>query len=85
MNNRNDKSKFQDVRIYEQDLDNGAKLAIFVGGLDSSDPINYMNEVVADYVKRDEYNEFIEEHLDNPWVRVVIKGINNIRFKRYHE
>lgn len=42
-----------------------------------------MDAVVSKYVDDKMYNEFIEEPLDNPWVRVIIFGINNLSFNPY--
>ena len=43
------------------------------------DPAKYLNEAVHQYVKNEGYNEFKDANLDNPWVRVIIKGINEIK------
>ncbi len=44
----------------------------------SGDPVKYLNEAVDLYVQNEGYNEFIDANMDNPWVRVIIKGINNM-------
>ena len=37
-----------------------------------------MDNIVSLYVENRGYNEFIESFLDNPWVRVILEGINEI-------
>ena len=44
----------------------------------SGDPVKHLNEAVRLYVKDKGYNEFIDANMDNPWVRVIIKGINDM-------
>ena len=74
---------FEDVQIIEKDLGNGGKLAILRGGFHSPNPKAYMDNVVSDYVRDHIYNEFIEENLDTPWVRVIITGINALDYYNY--
>ena len=42
------------------------------------DPVKNLNEAVHLYVNHQGYNEFIDSNMDNPWVRVIIKGINDM-------
>lgn len=65
------------VQIYEQELNDDGKLAIIIGGLNSDKPKEYLDKVVEKYVSGKTYNEFIDSHLNNPWIRVVITGIND--------
>jgi hypothetical protein len=44
----------------------------------SGDPAIHLKEAVHDYVGKKGYNEFIDANMDNPWVRVIIKGINEM-------
>lgn len=75
---------YEDVEIYEIDLKPGeGKMAVLRGGFSSTNPKAYMDAVVSDYVQHNLYNEFIEEHLDTPWVRVIISGINTLDYKHY--
>ena len=59
------------------------KLAILRGGLRSENPIAHMNTAVHQYVEREPYNEFVEIQMDNPWVRVIISGINELEFEPF--
>lgn len=43
-------------------------------------PTEIMDNAVSKYVDRVLHNQFIEIHLDNPWVRVVVSGINELNF-----
>ena len=42
-----------------------------------------MNAAVSEYVGRDLYNEFVEIHMDNPWVRVIVSNINELDYKDF--
>lgn len=75
------------IEIFEQELKKGdnkvGKVAILRGGLNSENPTAVMNDAVSTYVGRKGHNQFIEIHLDNPWVRVVIGGINEVEYKDF--
>ena len=76
----------ENIEIFEQELQNqngsiAGKIAILKGGFDAVNPKAVMDKVVKDYVGNTAYCQFLEIHLDNPWVRVVIKGINDIQYK----
>lgn len=63
-----------------QSLGNGACICILRGGLDKPDPEVYMNNVVLSVVQNDHYNLFIENYLDNPYVKIITFDFNNISF-----
>jgi hypothetical protein len=44
----------------------------------AGDPVVHLNNAVDQYVGNESYNEFIDANMDNPWVRVIIKGINEM-------
>lgn len=75
---------------YEQDLLNDEKLkvgkmAILFGGMNSQNPKAYMDSAVYDYLQKNGnplHNQFVEIHMDNPWLRVVVIGVNELP---YHE
>ena len=70
--------KMKDI-IYQdaETSDNKVRIGIlmYVG---SGDPVRLLNEAVSLYVRDKGYNEFIDANMDNPWIRVIIKGINNM-------
>lgn len=70
--------KYSDVKI--QIFGN---VVILKGGIDADNPTEYMNEVV-DYILnllgKPKYNQFIEDYLDNPWVRILIFDFNSMEF-----
>jgi len=76
-----------DVKIFEKEwqADNGStnKLAILWGGMSKDNPTQYMNDAVSKYVQHTGYNEFIEINMDNPWVRVIVKDINELKFEDF--
>jgi len=57
------------------------KVAILRGGLNSENPIAHMNNAVSKYVKGELHNQFVEIHMDNPWVRVIVSGINELEYE----
>ena len=65
--------------IYKEALSNDNKvkvgILIYVG---PEDPVSHLNSAVHNYVRREGYNEYIDANMDNPWVRVIIKGLNEI-------
>lgn len=78
----------EDLQIYQQILYNRAghrigKLAVLIGGLRSEQPIMFMDAAVSNYVGRTGYSEFIEIHMDNPWVRVILTDLNNLQLEEY--
>ncbi|MBQ6277116.1 MAG: hypothetical protein IJK62_10505 [Bacteroidales bacterium] len=73
-----------EVQIFEQKLDKGkGSISILCGGFNAINPKLFMDDVVSNYVNGEIYNEFIEIFLDNPYVRVIITGINEIEFKEF--
>ncbi len=42
------------------------------------DPVAKLDWAVSEYVQNKGFNEFIDSHMDNPWVRVIISGINEM-------
>lgn len=44
-----------------------------------------VQRAVNQYVNHEDYNDFVEEWLDNPWTRVVVKGFNEIDFRPMRE
>ncbi len=59
------------------------KVAVLRGGLNTDNPTAVMNDAVSKYVGRTGHNQFIEIHLDNPWVRVIVSGINELDYKEF--
>lgn len=62
--------------------DCGACICILRGGLDKPDPEEYMNDVVLSVVQNDLYNLFIENYLDNPYVKIITFEFNEISFSK---
>jgi hypothetical protein len=70
--------KYSDVKI--QIFGN---VVILKGGINADNPTEYMNEVVHYIVKllgNPKHNQFIEEFLDNPWVRILVFDFNSMEF-----
>lgn len=63
-------------------------IVIVKGGFKSDNPSEYMDNVVKDILKslgNPKYNEFIENYLDNPWIRILIFDFNGIEFDNNFE
>lgn len=78
---------FDDVQIKEFSVENGGRITILRGGLNK--PKSYMDNVVSEYVGHAMHNQFIEVFLDNPYVRVIVTGINDFEYdvfdtERFH-
>lgn len=69
------------VKVFEQDLTGGGKLAILIGGMDSENPKELMNQVVHEYVNNRQFNDFVDIHSDDAYVRVIIMGINELDYR----
>lgn len=74
---------------YEQELfdESGeqalGRMVILFGGMNSNNPKAYMDNAVTDYLQKHGnplHNQFVEIHMDNPWLRVILIGINNLPF-----
>lgn len=79
-----------DVEICVYDLPeqgNGrpGKIAILRGGLGADNPVSYMDEAVSKFVEGNLHNQFIEVHLDNPYVRVVVSNINELDYHPFDD
>lgn len=74
----------KNVKIFEQntyDKDKCiGKIAILTADPTVKSPKKLMDAAVKAYVGSEAYNEFIEIFLDNPWVRVIVKDINKLKF-----
>lgn len=75
---------FEDIIIRHHKINNNISLAVFTY-IGQGDPVSNLRDVVRDYTKGRNYNEFIDSHLDNPWIRVIIIGINDLPQERYSE
>lgn len=64
-------------------LPHGVSVAFLRGGFGADNPKFFMDLAVSDYLEkkgRPMYNEFIEIFLDNPYLRVIVTGINDMPF-----
>lgn len=72
----------KDIIIRELTEGNNIKIAIFTYS-GNKNPKIHLDEAVRDYTNGNGFNQFIDSHLDNPWTRVVILGLNEIEQKEY--
>ena len=68
------------INIYKSVLGEESILYILIGGLNSQDPKSFMDKQVARITQGNPYAEFIDKHLDNPYIRIVITNINTLNF-----
>lgn len=73
--------KYNDVEIVEIPVNGKGKIAILRGGINK--PKSYMDNVVSEYVGHALHTQFIEVFLDNPYVRVVVSGINDFNYQAF--
>lgn len=71
-----------DIIIREISQGENIKIAIFTYTGDNNPKTN-LDEAIRDYTKGKNFNQFVDSHLDNPWTRVVVIGINEIEQKEY--
>lgn len=75
-------SSLHDVLVCTNPLGDGAELIILWGGFASQEPKKFMDDIVESYIKSigsPEYSQFIDEFLDDPWIRVIITNITNLQ------
>ena len=79
----------QEVKIARFDLKQGdtkvGEFAMLIGGINFQDPDKVLEDAVSHYVNNEGYNEYVDIHLDNPWVRVVVKGIDQFELEDFIE
>ena len=72
--------------VYSQELpgrpvlSEACRISILVGGLGRVNPNSYMNAMVDYFIGTTGHNTYIDSSLKNPWVRVVITGINELDY-----
>lgn len=71
------------VQVFENKLGETGKVAILVGGLNSEKPFEFMNEAVYKYCDGTPVVQFVNIELNNPWTRLIIKGLNDLPFENY--
>jgi hypothetical protein len=60
-----------------------AKVAVLMYHGDG-DPKKILDYAVSIYVQNDGYHELIDAHLDNPWMRVLLSDINNMKQENFN-
>jgi hypothetical protein len=75
-----DKIKGLTINYAKYNLANGkeGKIAVFIY-TGEGDPTRVLDAAVREYVQDFGYNELIDANLDNPWMRVVISDINEMK------
>ena len=74
------------IEFFEQKIGNGAngcKLVIFRGDPTTELSQEIFNEAINEYVGIEPCIQFTDINDDNKWIKVLVSGINNLRFKEY--
>lgn len=50
----------------------------------NGDPKQILDYAVHEYVEKNGYHELIDANLDNPWMRVVVSDINNMKQEQFN-
>lgn len=61
-------------RIKLNGNDNRPSLSVFIY-LGNENPVEVIDKAVSTYVEDNEFYEFVDDNMDNPWTRVVVKEI----------
>jgi len=71
------KVKFEESTI---SLENGGtgKVAVFMYS-GQEDPVVKLDQAVSSYVGYKSHMQFVDINMDNPWIRVVIIGVNEMK------
>lgn len=69
--------KFQESEIELTHKGKGKIAILMYCGED--DPVALLDQAVSTYVGNKGHNQFIDINMDNPWIRVVIAGINEMK------
>ena len=69
------------IKIQESEIDlthgrKGKMAVLMYAGED--DPVAKLDQAVSTYVGNKGHHQFIDIHMDNPWIRVIMSDINNI-------
>ena len=78
-------AKQHEVTVYKHSLDNvkknkKAEMALLLASPLNPNPRKDIEKELNAYVKNSDYCDFVEEWLDNPWLRLVIIGIENLNY-----
>lgn len=74
---------YEDIIVRYHKISNKSLIAIFTY-IGQDDPVSKLNSVVYNFTNNNSYNEYIDSHLDNPWMRVIIIGINEMKQEKYN-
>jgi hypothetical protein len=69
---------------YQLEDDAKGKMAVFIyQGPD--DPTPLLDSIVSEYVDKKGYHELVDSGYNNPWMRVILSNINEMREEVYHK
>ena len=68
--------KIQESSTILKNGKNGKVAFLIYDGVD--DPVGKLDSAVSEYVGNVEHKHFVDINMDNPWIRVVVSGINEM-------
>lgn len=79
-------NSLEEISIFEQDLDNGkGKVAILIASQYALNPEELLDRATYQYVGDKRYNQFVDIRKDNPRVRVITTGINELTYGEFNK
>jgi hypothetical protein len=69
------------VNTHGNPNDNPPEMGIIVENPRNKNPQNAIDQAVADFVNGREFSDYVEEWLDDPWLRLVICGISSLNYE----
>ena len=81
-NPKPDRKVYINYSKYSLETGGSGILAVFTY-LGPEDPKTVLDNVVSEFVGNEGYHELIDFSLDNPWMRVVLSDINDVKQELY--
>lgn len=75
-----------DIKIEESTIDlvdgRKGKVAVFMY-TGSDDPVAKLDWAISVYVEHKQHMQFVDINMDNPWTRVVMSGVNDMKQENF--
>ena len=69
------------IDLHNEDDETVGQLHFLFVNPDIQNPSPLMEAALLSVVGNHSYNAFVDSHLDNPWIKIVIIGLNNLQFE----
>lgn len=67
--------KLENIKVNEVLLTNGNKI-IIINYKGDGDPVHHIDNFISENINENNYTEFVDIDMDNPWVRIIVTGNN---------